>query len=198
MAYSDHLMKTYSPLDVTFERGEGAYLWDSNGDKYLDAVSGIAVCNLGHSHPAVASTISEQASRLLHTSNLYNIANQQKLADRLCELSGMDRVFFSNSGAEANEAAIKLARLYGHKRDIKKPCIIVMDNSFHGRTMATLSATGNRKVQAGFEPLVQGFIRVPYNDIDAVKSIEKNELSVFAVLFEPVHGEVCVNIHDTD
>jgi acetylornithine aminotransferase len=198
MANSDHLMKTYSPLDVTFERGEGAYLWDSNGERYLDAVSGIAVCNLGHSHPAVASTISEQATRLLHTSNLYNIANQQKLADRLCELSGMDRVFFSNSGAEANEAAIKIARLYGHKRDIKKPSIIVMDNSFHGRTMATLSATGNRKVQAGFEPLVQGFIRVPYNDIDAVKSIARNDRSVVAVLVEPVQGEGGVNIPDTD
>ena len=198
MANSDHLMKTYSPLDVTFERGEGAYLWDSNGEKYLDAVSGIAVCNLGHSHPAVASTISEQSTRLLHTSNLYNIANQQKLADRLCELSGMDRVFFSNSGAEANEAAIKIARLYGHKRGIKKPSIIVMDNSFHGRTMATLSATGNRKVQAGFEPLVQGFIRVPYDDIDAVKSIAKNDRSVVAVLVEPVQGEGGVNIPDTD
>lgn len=198
MANSDHLMKTYSPLEVTFERGEGVYLWDSDGKKYLDAVSGIAVCNLGHSHPAVAGTISEQASRLLHTSNLYNIANQQKLADRLCELSGMDRVFFSNSGAEANEAAIKIARLYGHNSNIKKPSIIVMDNSFHGRTMATLSATGNRKVQAGFEPLVQGFIRVPYDDIDAIKSIAKNDRSVVAVLVEPVQGEGGVNIPDTD
>ena len=198
MASNDHLMKTYAPLDVTFERGEGAYLWDSNGEKYLDAVSGIAVCSLGHSHPAVARTISEQATRLLHTSNLYNIGNQQKLADRLCEVSGMDRVFFSNSGAEANEAAIKIARLYGHNRNIDKPSIIVMDNSFHGRTMATLSATGNRKVQAGFEPLVQGFIRVPYDDIEAVRSIARNDRSVVAVLVEPVQGEGGVNIPAAD
>ena len=191
-------MKTYSPLDVTFERGEGAYLWDSNGKKYLDAVSGIAVCSLGHSHPAVAKTISDQASTLLHTSNLYNISNQQKLADRLCGLSGMERVFFSNSGAEANEAAIKIARLFGHNRHIDKPSIIVMDNSFRGRTMATLSATGNRKVQAGFEPLVQGFIRVPYSDIEAVRNIAKNDRSVVAVLVEPAQGEGGVNIPDAD
>ena len=198
MANSDHLMKTYSPLDVTFERGEGAYLWDSDGEKYLDAVSGIAVCNLGHSHPAVASTISEQAAKLLHTSNLYNIGNQQKLADRLCELSGMDRVFFSNSGAEANEAAIKIARLYGHNRDIDKPSIIVMDNSFHGRTLATLTATGNRSAQAGFEPLVKGFIRVPYDDLEALQTIAGNSTGVVAVLVEPIQGEGGVNLPAPD
>ncbi|HHJ34976.1 MAG TPA: aspartate aminotransferase family protein [Gammaproteobacteria bacterium] len=191
-------MKTYAPLDVMFEHGEGAYLWDSNKEKYLDALSGIAVCGLGHAHPAITKTISEQAAKLLHTSNLYQIDKQQRLADQLCEISGMDRVFFSNSGAEANEAAIKIARLYGHKNDITNPNIIVMDSSFHGRTMATLSATGNRKVQAGFEPLVQGFIRAPYNNIEAIKNIADNNNDVVAILVEPVQGEGGVNIPDAD
>ena len=198
MANNEHLMKTYAPLDVTFEHGEGAYLWDTNGQRYLDALCGIAVCGLGHAHPAITRTISEQAAKLLHTSNLYQIEKQQHLADQLTEVSGLSRVFFSNSGAEANEAAIKIARLFGHQKGIKKPSIIVMDNSFHGRTMATLSATGNRKVQAGFEPLVQGFIRAPYNDVDAIRSIAENNNDVVAILVEPVQGEGGINIPDTD
>jgi acetylornithine/N-succinyldiaminopimelate aminotransferase len=191
-------MKTYAPLNVTFERGEGAYLWDNHQQKYLDALSGIAVCGLGHAHPAVTKTITEQAAKLLHTSNLYQIDKQQHLADQLCEISGMQRVFFSNSGAEANEAAIKIARLFGHKNNIEKPAIIVMDNSFHGRTMATLSATGSRKVQAGFEPLVQGFIRAPYNNIESIKNIAANNKDVVAILVEPIQGEGGVNIPDAD
>jgi acetylornithine/N-succinyldiaminopimelate aminotransferase len=198
MTTSKHLMKTYAPLNVTFEHGDGAYLWDTNNQKYLDALCGIAVCGLGHAHPAITKTISEQAAKLLHTSNLYQIDKQQHLADQLCEISGMSRVFFSNSGAEANEAAIKIARLFGHKNNIENPSIIVMDNSFHGRTMATLSATGNRKVQAGFEPLVQGFIRAPYNNIDAIKNIAENNNSVVAILVEPVQGEGGINIPDQD
>ena len=198
MTTSEHLMKTYAPLDVTFEHGDGAYLWDSNKQKYLDALCGIAVCGLGHSHPAITKTITEQAAKLLHTSNLYQIEKQQHLADQLAEISGMSRVFFSNSGAEANEAAIKVARLYGHKKNIKIPGIIVMENSFHGRTMATLSATGNRKVQAGFEPLVQGFIRAPYNNIEAIKNIAENNNDVVAILVEPVQGEGGIKIPDPD
>lgn len=191
-------MKTYAPLDVTFEHGEGAYLWDTNGQQHLDALSGIAVCGLGHAHPAITKTISEQAAKLLHTSNLYNIANQQHLADQLCEISGMARAFFSNSGAEANEAAIKIARLFGHNNNIDNPAIIVMENSFHGRTMATLSATGNRKVQAGFEPLVQGFVRAPYNNVDAIKNIAENNNNVVAILVEPIQGEGGVQIPDAN
>lgn len=191
-------MKTYAPLDVTFEHGEGAYLWDTNNQQYLDALCGIAVCGLGHAHPAVTKTISDQAAKLLHTSNLYRIDNQQHLADQLCEVSGLSRVFFSNSGAEANEAAIKIARLYGHKNNIDNPGIIVMENSFHGRTMATLSATGNRKVQAGFEPLVQGFIRAPYNNVEAIKNIAENNNNIVAILVEPIQGEGGIVIPDQD
>lgn len=194
MTTSDHLMKNYAPLDVTFEHGEGAYLWDNNKQKYLDALCGIAVCGLGHAHPAVTKTISEQAAKLLHTSNLYQIDKQQHLAEQLCEISGLSRVFFSNSGAEANEAAIKIARLFGNKNNIENPSIIVMDNSFHGRTMATLSATGNRKVQAGFEPLVQGFVRAPYNDIAAIQNIAERNNNVVAILVEPIQGEGGINI----
>ncbi len=194
MTTNEHLMKTYAPLDVTFEHGKGAYLWDTNKQKYLDALCGIAVCGLGHAHPAITKTLSEQAGKLLHTSNLYQIEKQQHLADQLCDISGMDRVFFSNSGAEANEAAIKIARLFGHKNNIDSPSIIVMENSFHGRTMATLSATGNRKVQAGFEPLVQGFIRAPYNNIDAIKNIAENNNNVVAILVEPIQGEGGIQI----
>ena len=194
MTTNKHLMKTYAPLDIAFEHGEGAYLWDTNGQQYLDALCGIAVCGLGHAHPAITKTISEQAAKLLHTSNLYQIDKQQHLADQLCDISGMDRVFFSNSGAEANEAAIKIARLFGHKNNIDSPNIIVMENSFHGRTMATLSATGNRKVQAGFEPLVQGFIRAPYNNIDAIKNIAENNNNVVAILVEPIQGEGGIQI----
>lgn len=198
MTANEHLMKTYSPLDVTFEHGEGAYLWDTNGQRYLDALCGIAVCGLGHAHPVVTRAISEQAGKLLHTSNLYKIDKQRELADKLCAASGLSRVFFSNSGAEANEAAIKIARLYGHKNNIEDPAIIVMENSFHGRTLATLSATGNRKVQAGFEPLVHGFIRVPYNDVDAVKHVAEHHHNVVAILVEPVQGEGGIRIPAAD
>ena len=185
-------------MSVTFSYGKGATLTDTNGQEYLDALAGIAVCGLGHAHPAVTQAISEQAGKLLHTSNLYMIENQQKLADQLCERSGLDRVFFSNSGAEANEAAIKLARLYGHGKKIDIPTIIVMENSFHGRTMATLSATGNRKVQAGFEPLVQGFARAPFNDIESIENIAQNNSNVVAVMVEPIQGESGIQVPDKD
>jgi len=188
------LMSTYNRLPISFEKGKGAWLWDTDGKQYLDALSGIAVCNLGHAHPAITQAVSEQASQLVHTSNVYGIVNQDKLADRLTLLSGMDKVFFGNSGAEANEAAIKLAKLYGHNRGIAEPAIIVMENSFHGRTMATLSATGNPKVHAGFEPLVQGFVRAPYDDIDAIKAIAANNANIVAILVEPIQGEGGVHI----
>ena len=191
-------MTTYAPLPVCFDHGEGAMLSDTNGKTYLDALSGIAVCGLGHAHPAVSKAISEQACRLIHTSNLYCIQNQQTLADKLARISGMDKVFFSNSGAEANEAAIKLARLYGHQKGIDNPAIIVTDGSFHGRTMATLTASGNRKVQAGFEPLVQGFIRAPYNDIESLRNIAQNSANVVAILIEPAQGEGGINLLDKD
>ena len=194
----NHVMNTYGSLDITFERGEGCYLWDSEGRQYLDALAGIAVCGLGHAHPAVASAVAEQASKLVHTSNLYHISNQQQLADALCAESGLDRVFFSNSGAEANEAAIKIARIYGHSRNIKTPNIIVMEQSFHGRTMATLSATGNRKVHAGFEPLVQGFVRAPFNDITAIEKIAASNQDVVAVMLEPIQGEGGINVPSDD
>ncbi|MBL3527954.1 MAG: aspartate aminotransferase family protein [gamma proteobacterium endosymbiont of Lamellibrachia anaximandri] len=195
---SDTLMATYRRLPVTFERGEGAWLWDTAGKRYLDAIAGIAVCGLGHAHPAVKAAICEQAGTLIHTSNLYGIQQQQILGDNLTRLSGLDRVFFANSGAEANEAAIKIARLYGHRKGIDNPAILVMENSFHGRTLATLSATGNRKVQAGFEPLVQGFVRVPFGDFDAIKEVTQSGASVVAVLVEPVQGEGGVNIPPAD
>jgi len=191
---SDHLMNTYMRQPVTFVRGDGVWLWDDAGDKYLDALAGVAVNGLGHAHPKLVRAISEQAAKLIHVSNIYHIAEQEALADKLCEVSGMDKVFFCNSGCEANEASIKLARLYGHNKGIENPEIIVMDKSFHGRTMATLSATGNRKVQAGFEPLVSGFIRVPYNDLDAVKQVASRNSSVVAILVEPVQGEGGINI----
>jgi acetylornithine aminotransferase len=191
-------MSTYNRLPVTFTRGEGAQLWDTDGNTYLDALSGIAVCNLGHAHPAVTEAVCAQAGRLVHTSNLYGISQQEELGDRLARLSGMDRVFFGNSGAEANEAAIKLARLHGHRKGIKSPAIVVMDNSFHGRTLATLTATGNRKVQAGFEPLVKGFVRVPYGDLDALRAVVEQQKDIVAVLIEPVQGEGGINIPPAD
>ncbi|MES9972233.1 MAG: aspartate aminotransferase family protein [Candidatus Thiodiazotropha sp.] len=194
----ESLMTTYNRLPITFLRGEGAHLWDEQGRSYLDAIAGIAVCGLGHAHPEIRDALCEQAGTLLHTSNIYGIANQEKLGSRLCELASMERVFFANSGAEANEAAIKIARLYGNKKGVKNPAIIVMDQSFHGRTLATLSATGNRKVQAGFEPLVQGFVRVPYNDIEAIIEIANNSNNVVAVLVEPIQGEGGVNIPEAD
>jgi acetylornithine/N-succinyldiaminopimelate aminotransferase len=189
-------MPLFSALPVAFERGEGAWLWDTQGKKYLDALAGIAVCGLGHAHPAVTAAICDQAGKLLHTSNWYQIPLQEKLAERLCKLAGMDNAFFCNSGAEANEAAIKLARLYGHQRDILTPGIIVTEGSFHGRTLATLSATGNRKIQAGFEPLVQGFYRVPYNDLAAVQQVGERNKDVVAVLVEPITGEGGISIPD--
>jgi len=195
---ADHLMATYARLPVQFERGEGVWLWDAEGRQYLDALGGIAVCALGHAHPGVAQAVAEQAARLVHTSNLYGITLQEQLADRLCALSGMERAFFCNSGAEANEAAIKIARLYGHGRQIAVPTVIVMENSFHGRTLATLTATGNRKVQAGFEPLVQGFIRVPYNSLRAIETVARNSADVIAVLVEPIQGEGGINVPDPD
>ena len=179
---------------VTFTKGEGVWLWDTAGEKYLDALAGVAVNGLGHAHPKLVAAISEQAAKLIHVSNVYHIAEQDALADKLCAISGMDKVFFCNSGCEANEASIKLARLYGHNKGISNPEIIVMDKSFHGRTMATLSATGNRKVQAGFEPLVSGFIRVPYDDIDAVKQVARSNPNVVAIMVEPVQGEGGINI----
>jgi len=191
-------MKNYAPMPATFVKGEGAYLWDDQGKQYLDALAGVAVCGLGHSHPAVTEAICQQAGTLVHTSNWYRIANQEQLAERLCKLAGMDNVFFSNSGAEANEAAIKLARLHGHNKGISNPSIIVMEGSFHGRTLATLTATGNRKVQAGFEPLVQGFVRAPYNDLDAVMTIANNNRDIVAVMVEPITGEGGIQIPDED
>ena len=190
----DHLVNTYQPLPVSFVRGDGCYLWDTDGKQYLDALCGISVTSLGHNYPPLTEAICEQAATLLHTSNLYSIGWQQKLADRLCEVSQMERVFFGNSGAEANEAAIKLARLYGHQRGIEQPQILVMQHGFHGRTMATLSATGSRKVQAGFEPLVAGFVRAPYDDIAAVEAIAANNRNLVAVLVEPVQGEAGIVI----
>ncbi|MGD2139998.1 MAG: acetylornithine transaminase [Burkholderiales bacterium] len=191
-----HVMPTYGRQPVTFSHGEGAWLWDTDGKRYLDALCGIAVTGLGHAHPKITAALSEQAGRLIHCSNLYRIQGQQQLADRLCELASMDNVFFCNSGAEANEAAIKIARLYGHRKGVSKPSIVVMEQSFHGRTMATLSATGSRKVQAGFEPLLGGFARVPYNDIAAVEVAAANNPDIVAVLVEPVQGEGGINIPD--
>ena len=195
---AEHLMNTYKPLPVSFERGEGAYLFDQEGRRYLDALSGIAVCGLGHAHPAVSEAICNQARLLLHTSNLYHIALQEELATELCRVAEMDRVFFSNSGAEANEAALKMARLFGHQRGIDTPQVIVTEGSFHGRTMATLTATGNRKIQAGFEPLVPGFLRAPYDDLDAIRNIARNSPNSVAVLVEPITGEGGIRIPGAD
>lgn len=189
-----NLMNTYMQLPVTFARGEGVWLWDEAGTRYLDALAGVAVCGLGHCHPKLVKAICKQAGTLIHTSNLYHIAKQEQLASRLAALSGMDNAFFCNSGAEANEAAIKLARLYGHGRNIDLPTIIVMEKSFHGRTMATLTASGNRKVQAGFEPLLTGFARVPYNDLEAVAQVGVHNKNVVAILVEPYQGEGGVNV----
>ena len=184
-----HVMNTYARLPVAFERGEGAWLWDTQGKRYLDALAGIAVCGVGHCHPKLTAALRDQIGKLVHTSNLYGIPLQEQLADRLAALSGMESVFFCNSGCEANEAAIKLARYYGHKKAIESPAIVVMDKAFHGRTLATLSATGSRKVQAGFEPLVAGFIRVPFDDLEAVRRVAETNRSVVAVLVELVQGE---------
>jgi len=183
------LMKTYARLPVTFSHGEGVYLFDTDGKRYLDGIAGIGVNALGHAHPAVTKAIREQADKLVHTSNLYRIGMQEALGETLARVSGMQTCYFGNSGAEANEAAIKLARQYGHQRGVKKPAIIVLEGAFHGRTLATLSATGNRKIQAGFEPLVAGFIRAPINDIEALKQIANKNPDVVAILAEPIQGE---------
>ena len=189
-----HVMNTYGRLPIAFERGEGVWLWDTAGKRYLDVLAGVAVCGLGHCHPRFTAALQAQVGKLVHTSNIYNITLQEQLADRLAALSGMDSVFFCNSGCEANEAAIKLARLYGHNKGIESPVIVVMDKAFHGRTIATLSATGSRKVQAGFEPLVSGFVRVPFDDLDAVRRVAENNRSVVAVLVELIQGEGGINI----
>ena len=191
-----HLMNTYGRQPIAFSHGDGVWLFDEAGNKYLDALAGIAVSTLGHNHPALVEAISHQAATLIHTSNLYRIPLQERLADRLADCSGMDEVFFANTGCEANEAAIKLARLYGHRKGVEKPAVVVMEQSFHGRTLATLSATGNRKVQVGFEPLVSGFVRVPFNDLDALEKVAANCPSVVAVLFEPIQGEGGIHIAD--
>lgn len=192
------IMETYSPIPVTLARGEGVWVWDEQGKKYLDALAGIAVTNIGHCHPLQVERMSSQLQRLTHTSNILTVSEQATLADKLTSLAKMDKVFFANSGAEANECAIKIARLYGHNKGIEVPTIIVMEKAFHGRTLATITASGSRKVQAGFEPLVQGFIRVPFNDIEAVKHIAANNKQVVAVFVEPIQGEGGIFVPDAD
>lgn len=190
---SDHLMNTYARLPVQFKKGKGAILKDKQGINYLDALSGIAVCSLGHSHPAISEAICKQSQKILHTSNLYQIGKQRKLAEKLFKLSGMERVFFCNSGAEANETAIKIARKFANDQGITHPKIIVMENSFHGRTLATLSATGNDKVHAGFSPLVEGFVRVPFDNVEAIKDLQDDK-DIVAILVEPIQGEGGVHV----
>jgi acetylornithine aminotransferase len=192
-----HLMQTYAPQPVAFARGEGAWLWDTEGRKYLDALAGIAVNGLGHAHPVLTRAIAEQAGRLIHTSNLFRVVEQERLAERLCALSGMDNAFFTNSGSESNECAIKLARLHAHQRGIENASIVVMEKAWHGRTLATLSATGSRKAQAGFEPLMGGFLRVPYNDFGAVERLSEHP-TVVAVLMEVLQGEGGIHVADHD
>lgn len=187
-------MSSYQQLPVAFERGSGVWLTDQNGQQYLDALSGIGVCVLGHAHPEIEKAIADQAGKLLHTSNLYHIPLQEALAERLTSLAGMEKVFFANSGAEANEVAIKIARLFGHQQGIDHPVVITATGSFHGRTMATLSATGNSKVQQGFEPLVEKFVHVPYNDTEVLSSI--TDANIVAVMLEPIQGEGGVVIPD--
>ncbi len=184
-----HLMNTYARQPISFTHGEGAWLFDAAGNRYLDGLAGVAVNTLGHAHPRFTAALKAQIDSLIHCSNIYQVKGQETLSDKLCALSGMQEVFFCNSGCEANEAAIKLARMYGHNRGIDNPSIIVMEKAFHGRTLATLSATGNRKVQAGFEPLVSGFVRVPYNDLEAVRQVAQHNRDVVAVLVEPIQGE---------
>jgi acetylornithine aminotransferase len=193
-----HLMNNYARQAVAFTHGQGCLLFDEQGRRYLDGLAGIAVNTLGHNHPRLVRALGDQIAKLIHVSNLYRVKEQDILADRLAALAGMDEVFFCNSGCEANEAAIKLARLYGHQKGIEHPAIIVMEHAFHGRTLATLSATGNRKVQAGFEPLVPGFVRVPFADLPAIEQVAANNSSVVAVLFEPVQGEGGIHIAGDD
>jgi acetylornithine aminotransferase len=194
-----HVMNTYARQPVAFVRGEGVWLWDEAGKKYLDALAGIAVNTLGYAHPRFVKAITDRVkSGIVHTSNLFRIPDQEAAADRIAAITGLDEVFFCNSGLEANEAAIKVARKYGHDRGVAEPAIIVMENAFHGRSLATLSATGNRKVQAGFEPLVSGFVRVPLNDLDAVRQIAEHNKNVVAVFIEPIQGEGGINISRLD
>ena len=192
-----NLMSNYSPLEVTFVKGEGCWLTDTKGDQYLDALSGIGVVNLGHCHPVITKNLIDQSQQLLHTSNVYRIGNQEKLAKELCTLAKMDKVFFSNSGAEANEAAIKIVRLFARSKDIEKPVILTANQGFHGRTMATLSATGQSKVQAGFAPLMSEFIHVNYDDIEAISDYQSNA-NVVAVMVEPIQGEAGIIIPKND
>jgi acetylornithine aminotransferase len=193
-----HVMNTYARLPVAFVRGQGVWLYDEAGNKYLDALAGIAVNTLGHAHPRLVRALSEQISRIIHTSNLFQIPLQEQAADRIARITGLDEVFFCNSGLEANEAAIKVARKYGHDRGVAEPAIIVMEKSFHGRSLATLSASGSRKVQAGFEPLVQGFVRVPLNDLEAVRQVAAHNKNVVAVFIEPIQGEGGINVSRLD
>lgn len=194
----DHLMNVYRRLNIGFERGEGVWLWDTEGNKYLDALSGIAVCGLGHAHPAVTKAIQTQAAKVIHTSNLYQIPNQSELADRLCRLTGLSKAFFCNSGAEAVEAAIKLARIYGHSKGLETPHIVVMTGAFHGRTMATLTAGNNKKFQEGYAPLLPGFIRAPYNDIAALQKLANSHKDICAIIVEPVQGESGIHVPSDD
>jgi len=191
------LMNTYGNRALTIVKGEGCRVWDDNGKEYLDALSGIAVCGLGHCHRAITQAVSEQAATLVHTSNLYNLPVQQQAGEALCKVSGMDQVFFSNSGAEANEAAIKIARKFGNNKGISSPTVITMEGSFHGRTMATLTATGNAKVKTGFTPLLEGFVHVPFDDISAVEALSNND-SIVAILVEPVQGEGGIRVPADD
>lgn len=195
---TDHLMHVYLPLSLDLERGEGVWLWDADGNRYLDAFAGIAVTCLGHAHPAVTQAIQEQAAKLLHTSNLFQNANQKKLADMLCRLSGLDQAFFCNSGSEAVESMLKLIRLYGHQKGIELPQVIVMENAFHGRTFATISAGGSKKAQDGFAPLMPGFIRVPYNDMAALEAVANTRNDVAAILVEPIQGEGGIQVPSDD
>ncbi|ARU03944.1 aspartate aminotransferase family protein [Comamonas serinivorans] len=197
-ATTSHLMRAYARQPVSFVRGSGARLWDEHGTEYLDAIAGVAVTSLGHAHPEIAAVIAEQAGLLLHTSNVFRIDWQERLGERLCALAGMQKAFFCNSGAEANETALKLARLHGHRKQVAEPMILVMENGFHGRTIATLSATGNAAKQSGFEPLLPGFLRLPYNDIDAVCQAAKQSPDIVAVLVEPVQGEGGIRVAGTD
>ena len=194
---STALMNTYGDRAATLVKGRGAWLWDEKGNKYLDALSGIAVCGLGHSHPAITKVVVEQSNTLTHCSNFFTIPNQELLAEKLCHISGMDKVFFGNSGAEANEAAIKMARLFGHQQGIALPTVLVMENAFHGRTLATLSASGGRRVQAGFEPFVTGFVRAPYDDIQALQKIADNNQNICAIFIEPIQGEGGIRVAST-
>lgn len=189
------LMNTYGHRDLTMVRGQGCRVWDSNGKEYLDAFSGIAVCGLGHCHPAVTEAIIHQSSQLLHVSNWYNLEPQQQAAEKLRSISGLDKVFFANSGAEANEAAIKIVRKVGHQRGIEVPTIVTMEHAFHGRTLATLTATGSAKAVNGYQPLVPGFLKVPFNDITAVEALSANP-SIVAVMLEPIQGEGGIHIAD--